>query len=88
VQQDEWRFVVEQSVRIVGRGTAVFGSASGDFDRGGAGATLHHGDALTRIENVSVEWARIEGSERRALVLYGMEPDEVPVGAVLRGWLY
>jgi hypothetical protein len=88
VQQGEWEFVVEQSVRLVGRGTAVFGSASSDIDGGGAGATLHHGDCITRVETVSLEWVRVEGGERRALVLYGMEPDEVPVGAVVRGWLH
>ena len=87
VARDEWQFVADESFGLTGRGTAVFGCVSGDL-QGGAGASLHHGDNVTRVEKVSVEWARVEGGERLALVLYGIERDQVPVGAVLRGPLH
>jgi translation elongation factor EF-Tu-like GTPase len=82
---DGWEFVVERVFNITGRGTAVAGVLRGVFDSAGQPAKLVVGEEVRRIERVYLEFLREQGGEGRALMLYGVSVEEVPVGSIVTG---
>ena len=81
-----WTFRVSESFGITGRGVGVVGDFTGAIDRSGLPAELQSRDQFLVVPEVWVEFARIAGGERIALLLRGVEKDQVAPGSVLRGF--
>lgn len=80
-----WTFRVTESFAITGRGVAVFGGFTGVIPSG-LPAELQSHKHLLVVPEVWVEFARIADGERVALLLRGVENDQVMPGALLRGF--
>ncbi|MFG1807495.1 hypothetical protein [Streptomyces sp. NPDC049040] len=80
-----WTFRVTQSFWIGGRGVGVFGDLTGEIDRSGRPAELQSRGQLLAVPQAWLEFARIPGGERIALLLRGVEKDHVVPGSLLRG---
>jgi hypothetical protein len=85
VASDDFEFMVEESVDVTGRGVAVFGEwRSGQFQSGDA-AFLHlSGSKVILVGRVDVEFARVDGGERPALLPRGLQAQNAPAGSVVR----
>ncbi|MFF3014828.1 hypothetical protein [Streptomyces sp. NPDC057939] len=80
-----WTFRVSESFLITGRGVGVLGDLTGAIDRSGLSAELQSRDQFLVVPEVWVEFARIAGGERVALLLRGVEKVQVAPGSLLRG---
>ncbi|WP_331724331.1 hypothetical protein OG416_36155 (plasmid) [Streptomyces longwoodensis] len=80
-----WTFRVSESFRITGRGVGVVGNFTGAIARSGLPGELQSRDQFLVVPEVWVEFARITGGERIALLLRGLDKDQVAPGSVLRG---
>ncbi len=81
-----WTFRVSESFGITGRGVGVVGDFTGAIDRSGLPAELQSRDQFLVVPEVRLEFARIMGGERIALLLRGVKKDQVAPGSVLRGF--
>lgn len=78
-----WVFEIEDSFAVGGRGTAVLGRLRGTIPSSPTVALLHAGDAERRLSEVWVEFARVRGDNRFALLLSQVRGDAVPVGSTI-----
>ena len=85
VADEDFEFIVEESFRITGRGAGVFGEwRSGQFTSGGGGYVQLSTGVTVPVRRIDVEYARVHGGERVALLLHGLTPAQVPRGSVVR----
>jgi hypothetical protein len=80
----QWSFRVVESFRLTGRGTAVVGELRGVIPRSPVPGEIHADGVVVPVAAISVEFARTADSEEIALVLRGIKPDQVPIGATIR----
>ncbi|MYS24986.1 MULTISPECIES: hypothetical protein [unclassified Streptomyces] len=80
-----WTFRVTESFGITGRGVGVFGDLTGEIDRNGGPAELQSRERLLVVPQVWLEFARVAGGERRALLLRGVAKQQIGPGSVMRG---
>lgn len=80
-----WTFRVTESFGITGRGVGVLGDLTGEIARNGRPAELQSREQFLAVPEVWLEFARMAGGERLALLLRGMEKDQVVPGSLLRG---
>ena len=80
-----WTLRVVESFNITGRGVGVFGDLTGVIAHNGLPAELQSRDRLMVVPEVWLEFARIPGGERIALMLRGVEKEQVVPGSLLRG---
>jgi selenocysteine-specific translation elongation factor len=80
-----FEFVVEQAFAITGRGVGVLGAwRSGSITSGTPGCLFLDTGAVVRVHRIDVDYARVSGGERVALVLHGVTIEQVPAGSILR----
>ena len=79
-----WEFVVEHAFQVTGRGVGVIGRLYGEIPFSPFSAVLTTPTETVSIAKVSIEFARIDGGEKLALVLWDEFKDRVPAGSVLR----
>lgn len=79
-----WSFRVTDSFTITGRGAVADGALSGRISDDRQPAELHTREHTAIPVTVSLEFARVEGGERPMLLVYGIDKDQLPPGAVLR----
>jgi len=79
-----WRFVVNESFSITGRGTAVTGTLFGEFVSG-MSAEVVVDARVQHVDRVSFEMLLKDSSDQPAFMLYGVAKEQVPPGAVIRG---
>ncbi|WP_328427584.1 hypothetical protein [Streptomyces sp. NBC_00443] len=77
-----WRFEIRQCVAD-SRDTAAFGILTGRFPDGVHAAEMHHADAITVLNELSLEYPPAEGSLEACLRVIARHPAELPPGAVL-----
>jgi selenocysteine-specific elongation factor len=79
------RLAVDRTFRVRGRGVVVTGSLRGGGVAAGDVLRLVPGDREVRIREVQARGAQVafSGGGRTALLLAGVEPDDVPRGTVL-----
>lgn len=80
-----WSFRVEQAFRVTGQGIAVLGDLSGVIPQRVQPGELHTDGRVLPVARVAVEFALLRGGagERIALVLRGVDLDQVPAGATI-----
>jgi selenocysteine-specific translation elongation factor len=85
VADEVFEFIVEESFGITGRGAGVFGEwRSGQFRSGGSGYVELDTGVTVPVTRIDVEYARVHGGERVALLLHNLTPAQVPRGSVVR----
>jgi selenocysteine-specific translation elongation factor len=85
VADEVFEFIVEESFGITGRGAGVFGEwRSGQFRSGGSGYVELDTGVTVPVTRIDVEYARVRGGERVALLLHNLTPAQVPRGSVVR----
>jgi translation elongation factor EF-Tu-like GTPase len=85
VGDEDFEFIVEESFRITGRGAGVFGEwRSGQLASGGSGYVELETGITVPVTRIDVEYARVHGGERVALLLHNLTPAQVPRGSVVR----
>ena len=79
------RLAIDRAFRVRGRGVVVTGSLRGGRVAAGDELVLIPSGRVVRIREVQARGAQVEASHggRTALLLAGVEPDDVPRGAVL-----
>ena len=79
------RLAIDRAFRVRGRGVVVTGSLRGGRVAAGDALRLVPGDREVRVREVQARGAQVEASDggRTALLLAGVEPADVPRGAVL-----
>jgi translation elongation factor EF-Tu-like GTPase len=85
VADEDFEFLVEDSFRITGRGAGALGGwRSGQFISGGSGYVDLGNGTTVAVTRIDVEYARVRGGDRVALLLDGLTPAQVPRGSVIR----
>ena len=79
------RLAIDRAFRVRGRGVVVTGSLRGGRVAAGDELALIPSGRVVRVREVQARGAQVEasGGGRTALLLAGVEPDDVPRGAVL-----
>jgi hypothetical protein len=81
---EQWSFRVVQSFRLTGTGTAGVGELTGVIPRSPVPGEIHANGAVVPVAAISIEFARTADGKQIALVLRGISPDQVPIGATIR----
>lgn len=82
--EEPWSFRVTSSFTITGRGTGALGTLSGTISHGRQPAVLHTRQHTAIPVAITLEYARIGSSDRPALLVYDIDKDQVPPGAIIR----
>ena len=81
----DFEFIVEESFQITGRGVGVFGEwRSGQFTSGDSGYVQLDAEVIAAVSRIDIEYARVPGGERVALLLHDVTVTHVPAGSVVR----
>jgi hypothetical protein len=83
VAEAAWTFQVEAAFTLTGRGVGVIGTLSGEVERVPIEAWLCADGEVTRLDVVSIELALLDRREQFALVLRGIDSDQIPAGSVI-----
>ena len=81
----DFEFIVEESFQITGRGVGVLGEwRSGQFTSGDSEYVQLGAEVIAAVSRIDIEYARVQGGERVALLLHDVTVAQVPLGSVVR----
>ena len=81
----DFEFIVEDSLRITGRAVGVLGEwRSGQFTSGDNGYVQLGAEVIAAVSRIDIEYARVQGEERVALLLHDVTVAQLPPGSVVR----